>query len=150
LQQTTVAYFEPQRIYNRVVVEGFHPLQQIEDLHYLLTSTSLQWLPLWVLGLGNHPIQNHVQDMPNDGSGQVEYVRGLLALSRRDFREAARNFGLSELQGRAGVRSLLVYSLCLAGESSTAAKLSQNIDATDGDLRHFWGWMRARFGVGPA
>jgi hypothetical protein len=88
--------------------------------------------------------------MPNDGTGQVEYVRGLLALSSRDFREAARNFGLSELRGRTDVRSLLVYSLCLAGESSTAAQLSQNIEPTDDDLRHFWGWIHARFGVGPA
>ena len=88
--------------------------------------------------------------LSNDGSGQIEYVRGLLALSRRDFRDAARNFGLSELQGRTGVRSLLVYSLCLAGERATAAQLSQNIEPTDDDLRHFWGWIHARFGVGPA
>src|SRR6185295_10623015 len=101
----------------RVALEGVNPLAQIEGLHFLLTATPLEWLPLWVLGLGNHPIQDHLERVPAGEAGQAEYVRGLLALSRRDYREAARNFGLSELQGRSGVRPLLAYALCLAGET---------------------------------
>jgi hypothetical protein len=140
-------YFEAQRIYNRVAVEGFRPLAQIEDLHFLLTETSLEWLPLWVLGLGNHPIQEHLDDVVDDGTGQEEYARGLLALSRRDFRGAARYFGLAELDGRADLRPIVVYALCIAGENQLASVLAKGSAPETPERRHFWTWMHQEFGI---
>src|SRR5207237_816854 len=54
LLRQTLPFFASQRIINRVLLEGANPLRQIEDLHFVLTQTPLQILPLWILGLGNH------------------------------------------------------------------------------------------------
>ncbi|MBI3401854.1 MAG: spermidine synthase [Acidobacteria bacterium] len=50
LIERTLPFFEVQRIINRALWDGGRPLQQIEDLHLVLTQTTLQTLPLWLLG----------------------------------------------------------------------------------------------------
>jgi hypothetical protein len=154
----TLSFFEAQRILNRVLTEGANPFRQIEDLHLVLTRTTLDRLPRWVLGLGNHPMQERVTSMPNDGSGQVEYVLGLLALVARDYPGAARYLAQSEQRGFGNARPLLAYSLALAGELSAVRQLAQDVDlqsrpspgfrtASSADRRHFWNWLRQTFGV---
>ena len=50
LASRTLPYFEIERIINSVLWDGGHALLQIEDLHRLLISTTLQTLPLWIVG----------------------------------------------------------------------------------------------------
>ena len=142
-------FFEVQRVVNRVLGEGANVLAQIEDLHFLLTHTSLRTLPFWLLGLGNHPILARVDTMPNDGSGQVEYVRGLRALVARNFAVAAANFAQSTARGLSGSRQMLAYALCLTGDFDTAKQVARGSELATRDQQHFWEWLRSTFGVGP-
>jgi len=150
LLKETLPFFEVQGIINRVLTDGANPLRHIEDLHLLLTRTPLQRLPSWLLGLDDHPVLRGIDVLPDDGSGLVEYVRGLRALVARDYLGAAAYLTQSEQRRLRGVRPLLVYSLCLAGRLDAANQLAQGVDASDADQRHFLAWLRATFGVGPA
>ncbi len=146
----TVPFFESQRIINRMFGEGAKPLRQIEDLHFLLTETPLRRLPLWILGMGNHPVLQHAAEMVNDGTGLGEYVLGLRALAARDYQEAAGYLAQSQQRGVPGSHPLLVYALCLAGQLGAASRLAQDVDPQTADERHFWRWLGSEFGVGPS
>jgi predicted membrane-bound spermidine synthase len=145
VRREAVPFFEVQQIINRVLDEGANVLGQIEDVHLLLTMTSLERLPYWLLGLGNHPILRHVDTMPNDGSGQVEYVRGLRALVARDFGAAATHLAEAYQRGLRGTRPLLAYALCLAGQFDAAKQIAGGPESVNKDQRHFWDWLRSAF-----
>ena len=49
--------------------------------------------------------------MPNDGTGNVEYVRGLKALVARDFPAAAASLAQANAPGLPGTRALLAYGI---------------------------------------
>jgi hypothetical protein len=147
LLSETLPFFQVQQIMNRVLNEGANPLRQIGDLHLLLTRTSLLQLPYWLVGIGNHPILGRVDMMPNDGSGQVEYVRGLRALVTRDYAAAAAYLTQADQRGLRGTRPLLVYALCLAGQLDTARLLMPRTDGSTADQRYFWNWIRSTFRV---
>jgi predicted membrane-bound spermidine synthase len=149
LRRQTLPFFAVQRIVNRVLAEGANVLGQIEDVHFLLTRTSLQTLPYWLLGLGNHPILRRVDAIPDDGSGQVQYVRGLRALVERDFQAAADHLSASNVRGMRGSRPLAAYALSLAGRLDSARQMAQGAEVSNADLRHFWNWLERTFGVGP-
>jgi spermidine synthase len=141
--------FDEQRMINRVLWEGGRPLAQIEDLHALLTSTSLRTLPLWFLG--SDDVKERIAEASTERSGPTEYARALRALVARDYRRAAAYFGESERRGLQGetVRPLQVYSLCLAGDLDTARLLARGVEAHSDDARHFWLWLQTMYGVHP-
>jgi predicted membrane-bound spermidine synthase len=148
LIRDTLPYFDEQRMINRVLWEGGKPLRVIDDLDTVLTRTGLKTLPLWILG--SDAVKQRIGLATDDGSGTLEYVRGLDALAARDYLGAAREFARSERQGFPGttVRGLMVYALCRAGQLEAASRLARGAEARDADEQHFWGWLRARFGVG--
>ena len=139
--------FGAQRIINQVLWEGGRPLRRIEDLHALLTTTTLHTLPLWQLG--SDEVTQRIAEASVERSGATEYARGLRALAARDYLRAAAHLGESERRGLRGatVRPLQVYALCLAGDLDTARQLARGAEARDADEQHFWTWMRATFGV---
>jgi predicted membrane-bound spermidine synthase len=143
----TLPFFDVQRIINRVLMDGANILRDIEHLHALLMHTTLQRLPYWLLGLGNHPILNDVDSMPNDGSGQMEYVKGLRALVARDYVSAAAYLAQSQERGLPGTRPVLIYALCMAGHLEEAHGLVARMDTRNADQRHFRSWIRATFGL---
>jgi hypothetical protein len=145
----TVPFFEQQRTVNRLLLDGASPLRYIEELHALLTETSLQTPALWALG--SDDVQQAIAKAGDDGSYMVPYTRGVRALSTRDFPAAAEWFAQAERRGLrpATVRPLLVYALCLAGDLDTARQLSQGEMPADPDRRHFWSWLGSEFGIGP-
>jgi len=145
----SLPYFDQQRMMNSVLWEGGKPLPQIEDLHALLRGTSLQTLPLWLLG--SDDVKQRIAEASDERSSATEYARGLRALVTRDYRRAAAHFGESERRGLQGatVRPLLVYSLCLAGDLETARQLARGVRAGSAGERHFWDWLRATFSVAP-
>src|SRR5207245_11365412 len=49
LSSETLPFFEAQQIINKVLLEGANTLRDLEDLHFLLTRTSLRRLALWAL-----------------------------------------------------------------------------------------------------
>ena len=144
----TLAAFEDQRIVNRVLWEGGKPLRQIEDLHFLLTHTSLRTLPLWILG--SDDVKQRIAETSTDRTGVVEYARALRALSGRDYAGAAVFLAAAEQRGFHGVatRALRAYALCRNGQIDAARDIARGIQAADPDEKHFWGWMTTTFGVG--
>ena len=150
LASDTQPFFAYQRILNRVLWEGARPLAQIEDLHLLLTTTSLRTLPLWLLG--SDAARQRIAETSTDRTGAAEYLLGLKALAERDYLRAAARIGEAERRGIRGsaVRPLQIYALCLAHERDTAQQLARGTSAHDADERHFWAWMDATFGVNNA
>ncbi len=143
----TLSAFEDQRIVNRVLWEGGKPLRQIEDLHYVLTRTTLRALPLWILGTDD--VKQRIAEASGDQTGVVEYARALRALSGRDYAGAAAFFAGAEQRGLHGamISGLRAYALCRAGQIDTARAIARGIRIADPDEKHFWGWMATAFGV---
>src|SRR5262249_18520466 len=115
LVDRTVPFFEYERIVNRILLEGGQPLRQIEDLHALLTKTSLETIPLWLLG--SDAVIRRIAEGASTTNPTAEYVRALDALARRDYRDAVSRFEHAETLKvqAASIRPLLVYALCLNG-----------------------------------
>ena len=145
--EASLPYFDHQAILNRVMWDGGRPLQQIESLHRLLTETPLRTLPLWILG--SDDVKERIARTHEDGTGAVEYARGVSALASRDYPGAAALFAASEQRGfRADpLRPLRVYALCLAGRLDEARQLAQDINASGSDQQHFWDWVRKTFAI---
>ena len=110
LAQETLPFFDDQRIVNRVMSEGARPLRDIEELHSLLTTTSLRRLPLWELG--SDDVQQEIANTGDDGSGMVQYVLGVRSLVARSYPAAAAFFAEAEQRGLrlATTRPLRVYA----------------------------------------
>ena len=147
LREHSLLRFDQQRTINRVLWEGGKPLAQIEDVHAVLTETTLKTLPLWLLGTDD--VKERIAEATAERSGATEYARALRAVAARDYLRAAAYFGESERRGLKGetVRALQVYSLCLAGDRDTARLLARGIVARSDAERHFWSWLQATYGV---
>jgi spermidine synthase len=147
LIDATLPSFEQQKILNRVMLEGAHPLRQIEDLHATLTTTALRTLPLWLLG--SDAVQQAIAAGASERTAETEYAQGIGALAARDYRRAAAHLGESERRGMPGgtVRALQVYALCLSGDLESARQLVRGAIGDGGDEQHFWSWLRISFGL---
>lgn len=147
--EATLDYFDEQALVNQVLWHGGRPLAQIEHVHRLLTQTPLRTLPMWLLGLDF--VKERIARTRDDGSGAVQYARGLAALADRDYIRAAEYLADAERRGLRGetIRPLLVYALCQAREVETARSLAPGVMPAAADERHFWEWMASTFGVGP-
>jgi hypothetical protein len=143
----TVPFFNHQDTINRIMWEGANPLRDIEELHALLTLTSLRRLPLWAMGSSD--ALQRAADSGDDGTGMVEYQLGARALAIRNYGAAARYLAESERRGfrTAPVRPLRAYALSLAGELNAASRLIPDVEPSDPDERHFWKWLSSQFGV---
>jgi predicted membrane-bound spermidine synthase len=150
LARETIPFFDIQRIINHIMREGPRPLASIEEIHQLLTKTTLRRVPLWELG--SDDAQQEVAETGNDGSGMVEYVVGIRALVARQYPAAARSFADAERRGLRlpTLRPLLVYALCMGGELDAARQLARRANVADADELHFWVWLEATFGVRAA
>ena len=145
LREETLPFFTYQQSINRVLADGANPLGQIEELHRLLTQTTLRTLPAWMLGLGNLTLQNPGGNLPNDGGGRPEYFKGLAALVDRDYSTAVANLLEAEKRGLAGVRTLLAYALCLAGRAEEASYVIAMSPSENSEIRRFWSWLETTF-----
>jgi len=139
--------FAYQRIVNRVFWEGGKPMRQIEDLHFLLTKTSLRTLPLWCLG--SDEAKQRIAETAADAPGATAYARALRAFTGRGYRAASDYLAEAERLGVGGptVRALHAYALCLAGDLEGARSLARGIQPADADESHFWDWMGSTFQV---
>jgi len=143
----TLPFFGTQRILNRLMREGANPLRDINDIHALLTGTSLRRLPLWALG--SDDVLQEIAETGNDGSGLVEYQIGIRALVARSYKTAADMFSESERRGLrvTTLRPLLAYALWMAGRVDDARRLTPMPIPAAGDEGHFWRWLQDQFGT---
>jgi len=149
LVEKSGSYFAWQRVINRVFLEGGRPLSQIEDLHAVLTQTTLRTLPLWILG--SDEVKEQIADQAKPQTAETEYARGLRALAGRDYNGAAAAFLKTEQDGLRAptIRALLVYSLCLANRVDEARQFVRGLDVHNLEEQHFWEWMGKEYGVRP-
>jgi spermidine synthase len=147
LREKSAPFFAWQRMINRVIWEGGKPLAQIEDLHSLLTQSSLRTLPLWMLG--SDEVKERIAETSAQQTPETEYARGLRALSGRDYRSAFDLFLKTEQGGLRAptIRALLVYALCLDGRLDDARLFSRGIVAQTPDEQHFWDWLEKTYEV---
>jgi len=149
LIEKSAPFFTWQRVINRVIWDGGRPLMQIEDLHAVLTQTTLRTLPLWILG--SDDVKEGIAERSKTQTSETEYARGLRALSGRDYNGAATAFFNTEQQGLRAptIRALLVYSLCLADRLDDARQFSRGLDVHNLEEQHFWEFIGKTFGVKP-
>jgi len=147
LARATQPFFDDQRILNRALWEGARPLAQIEDLHRVLTTTTLRTLPLWLLG--SDAARERIAEAAAERTSATEYVQGLTAFADRDYLRAAAHIGEAERRGLRGpaVRPLQVYALCLANQHDAAQQLAAGVSITTEEERHFWAWMQRTCGI---
>jgi len=143
----TLPAFDVQRIINRVMWEGGHPLAQIEELHAILTGTRLRTLPLWILG--SDEVKQRIAEGAAERTGPVEYARALRAFSGRDFNAAVLLLAHAEQLGLEAptVRPLLVYALIMSDRLEEARQLARAARPRSEEERHFWDWLGKTFGV---
>jgi spermidine synthase len=149
LIEKSAPFFNWQRVINRNFWEGGRPLAQIEDLHAVLTQTTLRTLPLWILG--SDDVKERIAEQSKTLTSETEYAHGLRALAGRDYNAAATAFFQTEQQGLRAptIRALLVYSLCLANRVDEARQFVRGLDVHNLEEQHFWEWMGKNFGVRP-
>jgi spermidine synthase len=145
----TLPFFDQQRIVNRVLQDGAKPLRHIEELHYLLTETTLRRLPLWALG--SNDTEQEIAQAGDDGTAQFSYLVGVRTLAARSYSVAAGYFAEGERRGLAAItgRPLLVYALCMSGSLDAARQSAAGAHPTDPNEVHFWQWLGSKFRVGP-
>jgi spermidine synthase len=145
----------------------------IQDVHRVLTTSSLTAPVLWRLG-SNADVQQVVESPPPDQAANplVHFHVGIRLLSERHFAAAAQAFrqAAEYVQPAApGTAStgdnafaLYIYALCMAGQTDEAQELirgpweqsltAQGLDARSAAhvaLPPFWAWMRETFGIDP-
>ncbi|MEQ1731532.1 MAG: hypothetical protein ABL982_24435, partial [Vicinamibacterales bacterium] len=143
LIERSLPYFETQAALNRVYWDGGLPLRQIDELHALLSTTTLRTLPLWILG-SDEVKQRIAEGAGSENGGATEYARALRALSGRDWASAVRWFELAARGGMNGqtLRPMLAYALVRNGQEDQARQLAAAAQPADNDERHFWSWLR--------
>lgn len=155
LVNETLPLFAVQRTLNEVMRDGPRPLDRIEDIHDLLTRTTLRRPPLWLLG--SDDAQQEAADVESDTSGMSHYVVGVRALVARQFEVAAAAFAEAERRGLRlePLRPLRAYALCLSGRMDLARELlptmsTAAIASLRRDEQHFWNWLQKTFFELPA
>ena len=140
----TLPYFEVQRMINRVLWEGGQPLRLIDDLDTALTQTSLQTLPLWMLG--SDDVKEQIAESSPDGGPAIEYALGLRALAAREYLDAASKIAAADRDGLRGVtiRPLLAYALYRGGRTADAERLARDAEPRTEQEIYYWNWLRAR------
>lgn len=129
LIQESLANFELQDLINATAAnDGSWSPARFEALHRVLTETSLETLPLWLLGSDPH-IAAAARDAHHRGGrgAALDFERGLTALAGRDYGPAAAR--LRAAQGRAappGRLQLLLYALAMSGQVDRARAVARN------------------------
>jgi len=152
LRQDAMDWFRWQGVMNRRLVPGLGPPAGQEALHAVLTRTSLETLPLWMLGSTQEEQRiARALDPRRARQPDVQGVLGRGALAERRYEAAARHFRLAR-NGRSAPRlaRLEILALCLADQMQEASRLARRVaretHGTPGYDAH-WRWLEATFGL---
>jgi spermidine synthase len=174
LRAATRPYFEFQDVINAHMYGDLLPRPNaIQDVHRVLTTSSLAAPVLWRLG-SNADIQQVVASASPEelANPLVQFHLGARLLSERRFAAASESFKRAAelaVPAAAGTAStgdnafaLYIYALCMAGQTREAQEVirapweqsmaAQGLDAqsaTHAALPPFWAWMKETFGIDP-
>jgi spermidine synthase len=155
LIQSSAQYFDVQHVidahmYGSLVKQNL----ALEDVHRLLTGTTVQTPILWRLA-SNADIQQVVSNAsPAELMNPLlQYHLAIRLLSERNYRQAAAAFELATQspQVRDNAFVLYIYALCMSGQRAKAQVISSDAFAASGvsSLPPLWVWMKDIFGVDP-
>jgi pentatricopeptide repeat protein len=156
LRESSLAYFEWQRIVSRILT-GELPLGRlhIDEADHLLRKSPLSIPVLWLLGSDSDK-QRIVGEADERVRMHPQYQLhlGIEHLSKRRWRSAAdalaRAETLAQIETRAA--ALRTYALCRAGDLDDARELLRSqrekpgSDPTDDPV---WRWLRAHYDIDP-
>jgi hypothetical protein len=127
----------------------------LDDVHRLLTGTSVQTPILWRLA-SNSDIQQVVSTASPEElmNPLVQYHLAIRLLSERNYRQAAAAFerAMQSPQVRDNAFVLYIYTLCMSGQRAKAQAISSEAFAASGvsSLPPIWIWMKETFGIDPS
>jgi len=141
-----------QALVNRRLVPGLGPPPGQAALHAVLTRTSLETLPLWLLGTTLEELRL-ARELAAERADAPDAQRVLAAgaLSERRYGEAADHFRRAR-RGRSDpdLARLELFALCLADEMQEASRLARRLAretaGSPGADAH-WRWLEATFGL---
>ena len=174
LRAASRPYFEFQDVINAHMYGELMPRPNaIEEVHRVLTTSSLTAPVLWRLG-SNADVQQVVASAASEDRANplVHFHVGIRLLSERNFTAAAESFKqATELAAPSATGTastgenafaLYIYALCMAGRTGEAEELirapweqslaAQGLDAraaAHAPLPPFWAWMNETFGIDP-
>ena len=170
LRKASLPYFDVQDTINaHMYGELLDRPNAMEDVHALLTQSSLEEPVLWRLG-SNSDIQQIVARATPDQLMEplVQFHRGIRLIAERQYADAAAalNRARTLTSSSAGpdaasiannAFALETYALCMAGLAADAQDLmraawQQSLSdrgVSDAPLPPFWVWMKETFGVDP-
>jgi spermidine synthase len=152
---SSATYFDVQHVidahmYGSLVKQNL----ALDDVHRLLTGTSVQTPILWRLA-SNADIQQVVSmASPEESTNPLlQYHLAIRLLSERNYRAAAGAFSraLESPQVRDNAFVLYVYALCMSGQKAQAQRISSEAFTASGvsSLPPLWVWMKETFGIDP-
>jgi spermidine synthase len=152
LRAASMPWFRWQQVVNRRLVPGLGPPLDAAALHAVLTRTSLETLPLWMLGstVEEQRLARSLEP-PAAERAEVQKVLGIGDLAKRRYAEAADHLR----RARGGVSGpqlarVEILALCLAGELEQASQVARRLareapGAAGSDAQ--WRWLEATFGL---
>jgi spermidine synthase len=166
LLTASLPYFEFQDMINihfyGVLMKRFY---SFDDVHRLLTTSSLSTLALWLLR-SDSDIQSIVSSAGPQALANplMQAHLGFRRIAERKYLEAVEPLSLAEQSPELRVPAFQfrIYALCMAGRTEQAQqlaqeRLAQTISAsgqtvgtfTKTGLPPFWSWMKKTFGIDP-
>ena len=165
LRTTSLPYFEFQDVINtHFYGDMLRRTPAIEDVHRLLTQSSLSMPALWRLG-SDMDIQRIVANATPEESAQplLQFHLGIRLISERNYAAAVepllRAEQLKETEVRQDAFRFRIYALIMSGQTDQAQHLAQEslakfltekgLAAESFHLPSFWLWMNKTFGIDP-
>ena len=157
MKNKSMRYFE----YERMIKSYFQPRYRdkksyiLNDLHSVLTRTSLQTLPLWMLDTEKRE-QEIVDQLIEEGVHitEMQLLLGKRAIAERSYTKAVEFFESYITSGNeenmSHVYTLYLYALCMDGKTDKAENVAREIASTVNSSKFdqlYVGWMNAAFGV---
>jgi spermidine synthase len=155
LRERTLESFEDQRLASELLLAPLvRSSATLGDLHRLLSTSTLETLPLWFLF--SDPREQRIAsraEARGERSPALDTVLAKGAIARRDYAEAADRLTRADTGGAADEAAFYrVYALCLAGrveEARRSAELVARRTSDGADATDFWDWIERLCGVRP-
>ena len=145
-------WFETQQIINIYLNNHIAPPPPLAGVNYVLTTTDLRVLPLWLMG-SDSAKQDIVAGTLAEGmapTAEVEFQLGVKALAERNYVLAEAKFKTAQDLGYTkNLAPARVYILCLAGQLPAAEDLARQAfrgGQNNPQVRGYMQWLAKTFG----
>jgi predicted membrane-bound spermidine synthase len=152
LYEASIAAFTWQQMINDSFMDRWS-VRRLQQLHEVLTESSLRTLPLWLLGTTGDAIRavGRVPEPPDPPSRLLQ-LRAYRALADRDPAVASRYLERASVGQPENPALLFVwlYSLCLEGRLERAEEVARGARdwlPDDGRDASYWEWLGDTFGL---